>query len=106
MKAKVKAMTVTAEVKKLFSDEGKAKAILTLNIGGLFIVRGARLVDGAKGMFVSMPSRRVAAGEYKAICFPITEDFRVQILDAAKAAYGKALAEQENDGGSDEPDAA
>jgi stage V sporulation protein G len=106
MKGKAKSLTVSAEVKKLFSDEGKAKAILNINIGGLFIVRGARLVDGAKGMFVSMPSRRVAEGEYKAVCFPITEDFRVQILDAAKAAYDKALAEQENDGGSDEPNAA
>jgi stage V sporulation protein G len=105
---KAKNMTVTAEVKTLLNNEGKAKAILSLNFGGLFVVRGARLVDGVKGLFVSMPSRRVAEGEYKAICFPITEDFRVQILDAAKAAYEKALAEQDggDDDGGGEPDAA
>jgi stage V sporulation protein G len=97
-----KPMTVTAVVKELLTGEGKAKAVLTLNFGGLFVVRGARLVDGAKGMFVSMPSRRIAEGEYKSVCFPIDEDFRVQILDAAKAAYEKAL----QDGGGDEPDAA
>ncbi len=107
MKADSKTMTVTAEVKKLFSDGGKTKALLTITIGGLFVVRGARLVDGAKGMFVSMPSRRVSEGEYKAVCFPVTEDFRALILDAAKAAYEKALAEQDDgDNGGDEPDAA
>ena len=89
---KAKTINVTAEVKKLFNDEGKAKAMLSLNFDGLFVVRGARLIDGAKGMFLSMPSRKDAEGEYKAICFPVNEDFRVKILEAAKAAYEKALA--------------
>lgn len=94
---KAKTMNVTAEVKKLFNDGGKAKAMLSLNLDGLFVVRGARLIDGAKGMFLSMPSRRDAEGEYTAICFPTNEDFRIRILDAAKAAYEKAIAAKAGD---------
>jgi stage V sporulation protein G len=95
---KSKTLNITAEVKKLFNDGGKAKALVSVNFDGLFVVRGARLVDGAKGMFVSMPSRKNAEGEYKAVCFPITEDFRVRILDAVKTAYEKTLTERESAG--------
>jgi stage V sporulation protein G len=91
---KTKPTTITAEVRKLFNDGGKAKAILTVNIGGDFVVRGVRLVDGAKGMFISMPSRKVAEGEYQSVCFPITEDLHDQIFNAVLNAYEKAVAEQ------------
>lgn len=92
---KNKIINITAEVKKLLNDGGKAKAIVSVNFDGVFVVRGVRLVDGAKGLFLSMPSRKTAEGEYKDICFPINNDFRIRILDAAKTAYEKALTVQD-----------
>ena len=95
-------MKVTAEIKKLF-DEGKVKAAGSLVIEGVFVIRNVRLVDGSKGMFVSMPSFKNADGEYIDICFPITNDFRMEILNTVVEAYNDALLEQ--DGTDDEDDA-
>jgi len=91
---KAKTMKVAAEIKKIY-DEGNVKAIVSLTIDGVFVVRGARLIDGKNGFFVSMPSRKNAQGEYFDICFPINNDTRLQILDTVKTAYEKALQEIE-----------
>ena len=90
---KTRTMKVTAEIKKLF-DEGNVKAAVSLNIEGVFVVRGARLVEGKNGLFVSMPSRKNAVGEYFDICFPINNETRLNILAIVTAAYEKALKEQ------------
>ena len=92
---KTKKLKVTAEIKKLFNDGGKVKAAANLTIEGVFVVRGARLVEGKNGLFVSMPSRKSAEGEYIDICFPINNDTRLLILEAVTAAYEKALTEQD-----------
>jgi len=109
---KTRAMKVTAEIKKLF-DEGSVKASLSLTVEGVLVIRGARLVDGKNGLFVSMPSRKNAAGEYYDICFPNNNDTRLLILGVVKDAYEKALKEQSEaaeaaasgdaDGGEQEP---
>ena len=90
---KTRTMKVTAEIKKLF-DEGNVKANLSLTIEGVFVVRGARLVDGKNGLFVSMPSRKNAEGEYFDVCFPINNETRLNILAVVTSAYEKALKEQ------------
>jgi stage V sporulation protein G len=91
---KAKAMKVTAEIRKLYNDGGNIKAAVSLTIEDVFVVRGVRLVDGKNGLFVSMPSRKSAAGEFFDICFPINNDTRLQILETVKAAYEKAAREQ------------
>jgi stage V sporulation protein G len=104
---KTKTLKVTAEIKKLFNDGGNAKAAVSLTIEGVFVVRGARLVEGKNGLFVSMPSRRNADGEYFDVCFPINNETRLLILGAVTAAYEKALSEQNaaaDDGGDGEAD--
>jgi stage V sporulation protein G len=87
-------MVVTAEIKKLFNDGGKVKANLSLTIEGVFVVRSVRLIEGSKGFFVSMPSRKKNDGEYIDICFPINNETRQRIFDVVTAAYVKALSEQ------------
>jgi stage V sporulation protein G len=91
---KTKTLKVTAEIKKLFNDGGNVKAAVSLTIEGVLVIRGARLVDGKKGLFISMPSRKTAEGEYIDICFPINNETRLLILDTVIAAYEKALSEQ------------
>jgi len=95
---KTKTLKVTAEIKKLINDGSKVKAAASLTIEGVFVVRGVRLIDGSKGMFVSMPSRKTTDGEYIDTCFPINNETRLRILDAVTAAYEKALSEQASAG--------
>jgi stage V sporulation protein G len=94
---KTKQLKITAEIKKFFNDGGKVKAAASLVIDGVFVVRGVRLIDGSKGMFVSMPSYKGVDGEYVDICFPINNETRLQIFDAVTAAYEKALSGQNAD---------
>lgn len=71
--------------------EGTCKATASVNINGCFAVRGIKVMESSKGLFVSMPSYKAGNGEYKDICFPCTKDARMEFDDAVLAAYQQAL---------------
>jgi len=91
---KTNELNVTAQIKRLYDDGGKVKANLSLTIAGAFVIRGCRLIEGANGLFVSMPSRKNAEGEWYDLCFPINNETRLNMLATVTAAYEEALAEQ------------
>jgi len=74
------------------SGEGSVLARLTFDINGCFAVRGAKLVQGKNGPFVSMPQRKVG-DEYREMVFPITKEMRDQVNNMAYSAYELALSE-------------
>ena len=75
--------------------DGAQKASATVNINGQFAIRGLKIMEGTKGLFVSMPSYKVG-NEYKDICFPITPECRKQLNDAVLGAYEQALTQSQN----------
>ena len=75
--------------------EGTCKATASVNINGCFAVRGVKVMESSKGLFVSMPSYKVG-NEYKDICFPITPECRKQLNDAVLGAYEQALTQSQN----------
>ena len=58
------------------------KGTASVNINGAFAIRGVKIIEGSNGLFVSMPSYK-AGNEYKDICFPITQECRKQLHEAA-----------------------
>ncbi|PYG89374.1 stage V sporulation protein G [Ruminiclostridium sufflavum DSM 19573] len=76
--------------------EGTLRATATVNINGAFAVRGVKLMEGSKGLFVSMPSYKAGNGEYKDICFPCTAEARKEFDNAVIGAYEHALAQGQN----------
>ena len=72
------------------SGEGPVLANLTVNVNGCFAIRGAKLVQGKNGPFVSMPQRKMDE-EYKEVVFPVTREMHEKLNDAAVAAYGQAM---------------
>ena len=78
--------------------EGTMRANASVNIYGDFAVRGVKVMEGAKGLFVSMPSYKAGNGEYKDICFPVTKEFREQLNQAVLDAYHQALTQSQNQG--------
>lgn len=66
------------------------KATASVNINGMFAIRGVKIVEGSNGLFVAMPSYK-AGGEYKDICFPITAECREQLHTALMKAYEDAI---------------
>ena len=55
------------------------------------MVHGLKIIDGQKGMFVAMPSRKMPDGEYKDIAHPITPELRKEITDTVIAKYNEVM---------------
>lgn len=85
-------MKIEAEIVKLIG-RGKLKAIANIKIDDQIVITGIRIVDGSKGRFVSMPSRKNPIGLYVNVCFPITRETRNEIERVVLEAYAKKLEE-------------
>lgn len=69
-------------------NEGKVKAYVTFVINDSFVVHDARIIEGNNGLFVAMPSRKIANG-FKDICHPITQELRQEINRIIIDEYNK-----------------
>ncbi len=54
----------------------KLKAYVTVTFDSCFVVHNVKIIDGKSGLFIAMPSRKTANGEYKDVAHPISPDFR------------------------------
>lgn len=61
------------------AKEGKMKAVVSITIDNEFVVHDIKVIEGEKGLFIAMPSRKAADGEYKDIAHPINSDTRNMI---------------------------
>ena len=61
------------------AKEGKMKAVVSITIDNEFVVHDIKVIEGEKGLFISMPSRKAADGEYRDIAHPINSDTRNMI---------------------------
>jgi len=69
---------------------GNTAAHASVTLGGCFAVRGVKVVNGQKGLFVSMPGYSTQKG-YKDVCFPCTQEFHKQFQEAVLHAYRQEL---------------
>ena len=69
-----------------FPNEGSIKGICSVTMYGEFAVKGIKLVEGSKGLFVAMPSYK-SGEEYWDICFPVTKEARQKLQDAVISEY-------------------
>jgi len=81
-------MEITEVRVKLYGDE-RLKAFVNVIFDDAFIVRGVKVIDGPKGLFVSMPSRPRADGTYQDICHPLNGSMRDSIETAILRGYEK-----------------
>lgn len=70
-------------------DSGKLKAYATIVFDNDFIVRDLKVIEGEKGLFVSMPSRRRKDGTFRDIVHPLNSQTRKMIEDTIVAEYKK-----------------
>ncbi|MCI9083224.1 MAG: septation regulator SpoVG [Lachnospiraceae bacterium] len=59
--------------------EGKMRAVVSITIDEEFVVHDIKVIEGEKGLFIAMPSRRAADGEYRDIAHPINSQTRENI---------------------------
>lgn len=77
------------------TKEGKLKAVASITIDGEFVVHDIKVIEGDKGLFIAMPSRKGADGEYKDIAHPINSDTRERLQEIILKGYEEALQENE-----------
>ena len=88
-------MQITDVRVRKMTKEGKMKAIVSITIDDEFVVHDIKVIDGERGLFIAMPSRKAADGEYKDIAHPINTDTRNSIQSLILDAYEKALEEDD-----------
>lgn len=86
-------MEITDVRIRLIGEQEKMKAVASVTFDDEFVVHDVKIIDGASGMFVAMPSRRIAPGEYRDIAHPLDSNMRARMQAAVLEAYEKVLAE-------------
>ena len=87
-------MNITdVRVRKVAKD-GKMKAVVSITLDDEFVIHDIKVIEGEKGLFIAMPSRKTTEGEYRDIAHPISSDAREKIQKVILMAYEKALQEE------------
>ena len=82
-------MEITDIRARKVTSDGKMKASVSITIDGEFVVHDIKVIDGEKGLFVAMPSRKSSDGSYIDIAHPLTSELRAEITTAVLDAYDK-----------------
>ncbi len=69
-------------------DSGRLKAYATMVFDDCFIIRDLKVIEGDKGLFVSMPSRRRKDG-FRDIVHPLDSDTRKMIENSIVEEFEK-----------------
>lgn len=78
--------------------EGKLRAYVTVTFDGCFVVHNVKIIEGKSGLFIAMPSRKTASGEYKDVAHPISPDFRNELQQKILDEYNAGHVEEAGSG--------
>lgn len=89
-------MQITAVRIRKISKEGKMKAVVSITLDDVFVVHDIKVIEGEKGLFIAMPSRRAGDGEYRDIAHPINSETREMIQSIILEKYEEVLQEEDD----------
>ena len=72
-----------------FDGDGKLKGFADVSVGGAFIVKGFRIVQGKNGIFIGMPQQQGKDGRWYNVAYPVTKEMRQQISEIVLEAYSR-----------------
>ena len=84
-------MQITDVRVRMVNKESKMRAVVSITIDGVFVIHDIKVIEGDKGMFIAMPSRKAGEGEYKDIAHPINSETRSEIQDIILNKYYEVL---------------
>lgn len=83
-------MEITSvNVRKIEKEGSKVVAVASVLFDDVFAVHDIRLLEGKNGLFIAMPSRKLANGSYKDVAHPINQEFRVILEEKIKEKYNE-----------------
>lgn len=80
-------------VRKVVAKERKLKAVVSITIDDEFVVHDIKVIEGEKGLFIAMPSRKAADGEYRDTAHPINSATREKMQKLILEKYAEAMLE-------------
>ena len=88
-------MNITDVRVRKVAKEGNTKPVVSITIDEEFVVHDIKVIEGEKGLFIAMPSRKATDGEYRDIAHPINSSTRDKIQTIILEKYQEAAAEEE-----------
>lgn len=86
-------MQITDVRVRKVAKEGKLKAVVSITMDDEFVVHDIKVIEGEKGLFITMPSKKAIDGEYRDIAHPINSNTRERIQRTILERYEQALLE-------------
>ena len=91
-------MKVTSvKVKKIEKENSRMKGIASILLDDMLAIHDIRIISGDNGLFVAMPSRKTATGDYRDIVHPISQEARDIIEGAILEEYNKEESEESSE---------
>lgn len=87
-------MNITDVRVRKIEKEGKMKAVVSITIDGVFVVHDIKVIEGDKGLFIAMPSRRGGNEEFRDIAHPINSETRDWLSEIILDAYTEQIAKE------------
>ena len=87
-------MRITDVRVRKVTKEGKMKAVVSITIDEEFVVHDIKVIEGEKGMFIAMPSRKASDGEYRDIAHPINSETRERIQSLILKKFEEVMAQE------------
>ena len=84
-------MQITDVRVRRVAKEGKLKAVVSITLDGEFVVHDIKVIEGEKGLFIAMPSKKSADGEYRDIAHPINSGTREHMQTLILAKYEETI---------------
>ena len=86
-------MQITDIRVRVVSKESKMKAVVSVTFDEAFVVHDIKVIEGEKGLFIAMPSKKTPNGEYRDIAHPINGEMRAMLQDAILEQFQQDLLE-------------
>lgn len=86
-------MQITDVRIRKITKEGKMRAVVSITLDEEFVVHDIKVIEGEKGLFIAMPSRKAGDGEYRDIAHPINSETRETIQSIILEKYEAAMLE-------------
>lgn len=86
-----------SEIKITLRDDNKLKGFASITLDNCFVIRGLKIIEGAAGLFIAMPSRKRRDGTFQDIAHPINMSTREWMENCVIAAYKQELRRVESD---------
>ena len=90
-------MQITDVRVRKVTKEDKMRAVVSITIDDVFVVHDIKVIEGEKGLFIAMPSRKASDGEYRDIAHPINSETRDKIQSLILEKYQEVASESEDE---------